>query len=781
MRVLAFPGQGSQYRGMGKELFEKYPDLTAKASDLLGYDIVELCLSDPRRELAKTQYTQPAMFVVNALRYYAIQDNQRFDYFIGHSLGEYNALLAAGAFDFETGLRLVQKRGALMAAASGGGMAAVLGVDVARLESFLADNDFDDIDVANHNTPTQLVVSGPQNSINRLLKKLMENEFKVVPLYVSAPFHSRYMSAAAEEFASFLSGFTFHSLKTPVISNVTARPYGAADSIAGLLARQIAAPVQWIDSIRYLMGQGVDDYREADGKMLTRMIDEIRRDCQPLVDVAPVSSSESDRSSTAAAGLQPSASRQQTPDPSPLDSTKAQSSANRPAFDAARLGSAAFRRDYGIKYSYVAGAMYKGIASKELVVTMAKAGMLSFLGTGGLSLQQIRDDLHYIKSQLPPAAPYGANLLHNLVDPDLEMKTAQLLLDLGIRNIEAAAYMQLTSPLVLYRLRGLRKDTDGQVICDNRVIAKVSRPEVAEVFMRPAPERLVNRLLDERLITPEQAELSQRVPMAHDICVEADSGGHTDGGVAITLLPSIQVLRETVSQHYRFDQPLRIGLAGGIGTPQAIACAFLMGADFVLTGSINQCTVEAGTSEAVKTMLQDIDVQDTDYAPAGDMFEIGARIQVLKKGVLFSARANTLYKLYTQYESLAAIPRDVIERLEKHTFQRSLDAVWQETRDYYQRNGRTHELDKAAKSEKHRMALVFRWYFIHSSRLARAGQIDNRLNFQVHTGPSLGAFNQWAKSRSLSRWQDRHVDRIGVLLMEETADYLSRTMGSMQA
>lgn len=128
-QVIMFSGQGSQYRGMGKSLFPKYKEETKLASDILGYDIVELCLKDPRKELAKTQFTQPALFVVNALTYYDQKEELSPNYFIGHSLGEYNALYAAGAFDFETGLRLVQKRGQLMAAASGGGMAAILGLD----------------------------------------------------------------------------------------------------------------------------------------------------------------------------------------------------------------------------------------------------------------------------------------------------------------------------------------------------------------------------------------------------------------------------------------------------------------------------------------------------------------------------------------------------------------------------------------------------------------------------------------------------------------------------
>jgi trans-AT polyketide synthase/acyltransferase/oxidoreductase domain-containing protein len=117
------------------------------------------------------------------------------------------------------------------------------------------------------------------------------------------------------------------------------------------------------------------------------------------------------------------------------------------------------------------------------------------------------------------------------------------------------------------------------------------------------------------------------VSLADDLCVEADSGGHTDMGVTAVLIPTILRLRDRLQQQYLYTRRVRVGAAGGIGTPEAAACAFLLGADFVLTGSINQCTVEAGMSDVVKDMLQDINVQDTDYAPAGDMFEIGAKIR----------------------------------------------------------------------------------------------------------------------------------------------------------
>ena len=431
---------------------------------------------------------------------------------------------------------------------------------------------------------------------------------------------------------------------------------------------------------------------------------------------------------------------------------------------ASRLGSAQFRRGYGIKYAYACGAMYRGVASKELVVAMGRAGLLGFLGAGGMSLERMRADIDFIQRELQAHQAYGVNLIANIGDPQSEMHTVQLFLELGVKTVEASAFMQITPALVLFRARGLARASDGSVTSHHRLLAKLSRPEVARAFMSPAPERMVAKLLQDGAITAEQAQLLSVVPMANDICVEADSGGHTDQGVALVMLSSIQRLRQEMGLD---DKTLCLGLAGGIGTPEAVAAAFMMGADFVVTGSINQCTVEAGTSDAVKDMLQDIDIQDTTYAPAGDMFEMGAKVQVLKKGVFFPARANRLFILYNQFNSMDEFPAAVREQLEDKYFKKSLDAIWQETREFFRSKGQQGEIDKAQTNPKHKMALVFRWYFGHSMRVAFAGDLNNKVDFQVHTGPALGAFNRWVKGTAWENWRARHVDQIAEKIMTQ--------------
>lgn len=287
MLVFVFPGQGSQKRGMGQGLFDEVPQFTAVEPEidrLLGYSIRQLCLEDPENRLKETEYTQPSLYVVNALHYYkAIAEGQRPSFLAGHSLGEYNALLAAGAFDFVTGLRLVQKRGQLMAQAKNGGMAAVIGLTADRVAALIKENDLTGLDVANYNSPSQTVISGPITDIERA-RPIMEGAGArlYTPLAVSAAFHSRYMADAAAAFDAFLGSFTFNELKTPVVANVTGQPYPSGDpnaTVRSLLVKQIHNAVQWTQSVRYLLGAGATTVKETGpGNVLTRLVQQIRQE-----------------------------------------------------------------------------------------------------------------------------------------------------------------------------------------------------------------------------------------------------------------------------------------------------------------------------------------------------------------------------------------------------------------------------------------------------------------------------------------------------------------------
>ncbi len=282
MKIHMFPGQGSQYKGMGAELFDQFRDLTERADAILGYSLKELCLQDPRGELHNTRFTQPALYVVNALWHYSrLAHGERPAFVMGNSLGEYNALLAAGCFDFETGLKLVQKRGELMSHASGGGMAAVLNASRDFIESALRSEGLHNVYLANYNTPSQIVLSGLSDEIARAEPLFKTGIMRYYPLATSGAFHTVYMRGAMEQFSAFLKGFTLAEPRIPVIANVTARPYPQGEA-AQLLARQIVSTVRWCESIQYLLalaaerGDTVEFEELGPGDVLTKMVYTIR-------------------------------------------------------------------------------------------------------------------------------------------------------------------------------------------------------------------------------------------------------------------------------------------------------------------------------------------------------------------------------------------------------------------------------------------------------------------------------------------------------------------------
>lgn len=279
--VCLFPGQGSQSKGMGADLFDRFADWTAEADGILGYSIRELCVDDPRGELGQTAFTQPALFVVNAMTYRAGQQSSQPPpaFVAGHSLGEYNALVAADVFDFGAGLRMVQRRGQLMSQVRGGGMAAVIGLEPVAIEQVLAASEAGlRLDVANFNSFDQTVIAGPKDDLTAVKPAFEEAGARAyVPLNVSAPFHSRYMRATQTDFGEFLAGFTFQPPSMPVISNVTAAPY-TTDSTRETLARQIASSVRWLDSVLYLLDQGADTFEEVGpGNVLTKLVAQIKK------------------------------------------------------------------------------------------------------------------------------------------------------------------------------------------------------------------------------------------------------------------------------------------------------------------------------------------------------------------------------------------------------------------------------------------------------------------------------------------------------------------------
>lgn len=277
--AVIFPGQGAQKVGMGADVFPRFPELVKKADAILGYSIEKLCLEDPEGQLNLTQFTQPALYVVSALNFLKMQEEgelpQSATFFAGHSLGEYNALLAAGAFDFESGLRLAVERGRLMAEARDGGMAAVMKITPEQVRAELDELGFEGIDLANFNTPSQTVISGPKEDVEAAVKALKAKKIRAVALKVSGAFHSRYMQDAQDAFSTYMEKFSFGELNGVVVANATASPYQLAE-LPTTLSAQISSSVRWIESIHYLLDQGVEEFIEVGSTILTKMVTEIK-------------------------------------------------------------------------------------------------------------------------------------------------------------------------------------------------------------------------------------------------------------------------------------------------------------------------------------------------------------------------------------------------------------------------------------------------------------------------------------------------------------------------
>jgi len=436
-----------------------------------------------------------------------------------------------------------------------------------------------------------------------------------------------------------------------------------------------------------------------------------------------------------------------------------------------RLGDPGFNACYGTRFTYYAGAMASAIASVPMVIALGKAGFLGSFGAAGLPPARLEAAIQQVQAELPNG-PYAFNLIHSPSEEALERRAVELYLHYQVPVVEASAFLDLTPHIVHYRAAGLSEDPSGSVHIGNRVIAKLSRREVAAKFMAPAPEKILAQLVQEGKISPEQARLAQRVPMADDITIEADSGGHTDNRPLVGLMPAILSQRDELQEKYQYETPVRVGAAGGISTPASALAAYAMGAAFVVTGTLNQACVESGACEYTRGLLAKASMADVMMAPSADMFEMGVKVQVLKTGTMFAMRATKLYDLYMRCESIEEIPVDEREKLEKQVFRRSLDDVWAETVKFFTERD-PEQITRANNNPKRKMALVFRWYLGLSSRWSATGEKGRELDYQIWCGPSIGPFNDWTRGTYLAEPQNRRVVDAAMHVMTGSA-YLSR-------
>jgi trans-AT polyketide synthase/acyltransferase/oxidoreductase domain-containing protein len=433
------------------------------------------------------------------------------------------------------------------------------------------------------------------------------------------------------------------------------------------------------------------------------------------------------------------------------------------------LGDRSFQEAHGVRFSYVGGAMARGIASAPLVIALARTGCLAFFGSAGLSLTRVQQELDVLRAALEPdGLPWGINLIHTQSDPELEFRFVDLYLRNNVKRIEAAAFMAHSPAIVYFAFKGIHRGSDGSIIRPHHVFAKISRPEVALHFLSPAPPAILEALVQSGRLTSAEAELARQLPVAEDITVESDSGGHTDNRPLGPLFSSIMQLRNELCARFGYALKPRLGAAGGLGTPAALAAAYALGAAFVCVGSVHQSCVESGVSAGARKMLESAGLADFALTACADMFEQGVKVQVLKKGSLMPQRGNYLYKLYSAYDSLESLPAADKARLEKEVFRMPLEQVWQETEAFFTQV-EPGQVARASSDPKHKMALVFRWYVGKSSQWPIQQIAERQIDYQIWAGPAIGAFNQWVKGSFLEAVENRTVSAVSLTLLEGAA------------
>ncbi len=434
-----------------------------------------------------------------------------------------------------------------------------------------------------------------------------------------------------------------------------------------------------------------------------------------------------------------------------------------PQYPVAGLGCPAFRKEYGLKYAYVGGAMVGGISSRAMVRALAECGALGVFGASGLPPARVEDEIAALKKELGGKS-FGSCLINAPHDPSLEEKVVEIYLKHGVDLIEASAFMQISLSLVRYRLSGARRNPDGSIHAPNRIMAKVSRVELARRFFSPPPDKLVKECLARGFITQAEADLAPHLPVAGDLTAEADSGGHTDFRPALALWPAMVAAAREAKEKHGYAYTLRVGAGGGIGTPWALLAARAAGASYFVTGSINQSCLESGLSPAGRELLAKAGQADVTVSPAADMFELGAKVQVLKFGTLYAMRAQKLADAYRLYPSIDEIPASEKEFFETQVFKQPLNDIWEQTRDFFAERD-PEQISRAEADPKYKMALVFRWYLGQASRWAIGGVEERRPDWQIFCGPALGAFNEWAKGSFYEKPENRKVADLAMNLM----------------
>jgi PfaD family protein len=436
-----------------------------------------------------------------------------------------------------------------------------------------------------------------------------------------------------------------------------------------------------------------------------------------------------------------------------------------PPLPVACFGAPSFRAAHSVRYAYVAGEMGYGVASEAMVVALAHAKILGFFGAAGLKRERIEQAIATIQSQLPAEAAFGMALPHEVTEPEFVSALLALYLRTNVRRISLSASTPIQAPLVRFRLSGLGETPNGAIVTPNHLFVKVTSEAEAASFMSPAPDALLEQLRQEGVLTPRQVELARRVPLAEDVTVEGDAGPYAERQPLSVLLPLVAQARQVARARCGDGAEIRIGAAGGLGTPEAIASAFALGADYVLTGSVNQASVEANTSESVKQLLAKA-VSPASVWLDDERAELFGHGPLLKHGTLFAARSRRLLELsnnVASVESLSARDRSFVE---EKCFRQPLEAALAAARAHFTTaNGAA----SVANERDNPLRLLLRWYGELAADWARSGSSERQADFRVWCGPAMAAFNSWVHGSFLESVAARRVVEITENLLQGAA------------
>ncbi|WP_432090945.1 ACP S-malonyltransferase [Streptomyces sp. NRRL F-5630] len=745
--VWAFPGQGSQRKDMGAGLFDRHSATLARADAVLGRSVRELCAD--QAALRDTRVLQPVLYTIGALTYLdrAAREPQP-HCMIGHSLGEYTALYASGALDFETGLRLVVARAEIMGRASGGAMLAVVGLGVERLREVMRREGADDIDVANHNSPRQTVLSGPEDSVRALAPVLRrEGAGKCVLLHISVAAHSRYMAEAADELGAVLDTVTFHEPRVPVLSNVTARPH-RADRIALRLREHMCQGVRWWDSLAHLVAQGVTELVElGPGSVLTKLWATARAElpgppATPDTGEGPARPGTRPEAPPAAREGHDTGPRPASGPPEPgTRATTARSAPRRPRVTRERLGAARFRERYATDSAWVVSGTGDGAAGDEVCRAARAAGLMAFTDPS-------------------PGAPDPASLGEAARSgwgsglrpgPEADTRVTALLAH-DVRHVEADHPHGPDAALVRFRFTGAHRGPAGTPVAVRHVLARVTGPGQAAAFLRPPAPSLLAGLVRTGALTEDEADAARELPVASDLAVQDPGGWHEDGADAYQLLPAVAALAARAPG----TEPVHVGLCGVVGTPEQAATAFALGAAFLVSTSLTACAPEARLAPSLKDTLARAGEDDVTWAPTERHAALGVPGRVVRRGTLFPARSGLLHRLLCEHRYFADIPAPRRRHIEEHLL-----------------GGPAPPPPGSRADDRPLTADVFRWYVRETARRTPAGEPLRPVDHQLRCDPEAICFNRAAAGTALAAWTARTPGALAAHLLTHAAELLT--------